>query len=103
MVSDNEIDGLPVKAAGLEVFPEADGYVVYQAAREKVHFLNHTAVFVLELCDGLHSVAEIQAIFRETFPPAADPERAVDDILGSFVGEELIRIDHPAATASSTT
>ena len=102
-MSDNRIAGLPVKTAGLEVFPEADGYVVYQAVREKVHFLNHTAVFVLELCDGLHSAAEIKAIFRETFPPAADPEQAVEDILGLFIGEELIRIDQPAATASSTT
>jgi len=102
-LSDIGIAGLPTKAAGLEIHPEADGYVVYQPARDKVHFLNHTAVFVLELCDGLHSVAEIQAIFRETFPPAADPEQAVDDILGSFAGEELIRIDQPAATASSTT
>ncbi len=102
-MSDNRIAGLPVKAAGLEVFPEADGYVVYQAARDKVHFLNHTAVFVLELCDGLHSTIEIGAIFRETFPPAEDPERAVDDLLGRFVEEELIRIDQPAATASSTT
>jgi hypothetical protein len=101
-LSEIRIAGLPVKAAGLEVYPEADGYVVYQAAREKVHFLNHTAVFVLELCDGLHSDAEISAIFRETFPPAEDPERAVDDILRRFVGEELIRIDQPAATASST-
>ena len=101
-MSDNQLAGFPVKADGLEVFPEADGYVVYQAARDKVHFLNHTAVFVLELCDGLHSATEIKAIFRETFPPAEDPESAVDDILGRFVGEELIRIDQPAATASST-
>jgi len=102
-LSENQIAGLPVKTDGFEVFPEADGYVVYQSAREKVHFLNHTAVFVLELCDGFHSAAEIRVIFRETFPPAEDPERAVDDILGRFVGEELIRIDQPAATASSTT
>ena len=97
------VAGLPAKAAGLDIYPEADGYVVYQAARDKVHFLNHTAVFVLELCDGLHSALEIGAIFRETFPPAEDPERAVGDILGRFVEEELIRIDQPAATASSTT
>ena len=51
-MSDNRIAGLPVKAAGLEVFPEADGCVVYQAAREKVH-----------LCDGRHWAIEISAIF----------------------------------------
>ena len=50
-MSGNRIAGLPVKAAGFEVFPEADGYVVYQAAREKVH-----------LCDGRHSAIEITAI-----------------------------------------
>ena len=102
-MSDDGIGGSPVKAAGLDVYPEADGYVVYQPARDKVHFLNHTAVFVLELCDGLHSATEIKAIFRVTFPPADDPERAVDGILRRFVEEELIRIDQPEATASSTT
>jgi hypothetical protein len=102
-LSGTGIAGLPVKAVGLEVFPEADGYVVYQAARDKVHFLNHTAAFVLELCDGLHSSVEIGAIFRETFPPAEDPESAVHDLLARFVEEELIRIDLPPATASSTT
>ena len=102
-MSDSGIAGLPTKAAGLEIHPEADGYVVYQAARDKVHFLNHTAVFVLELCDGVHSAAEIKGIFRGMFPSSEDPERDVDGILGRFVEEELIRIDQPAATASSTT
>lgn len=102
-MGDRGIAGLPVKAAGLEIHPEADGYVVYQAGRDKVHFLNHTAVFVFELCDGLHTAAEIREIYRETFPPAADPERDVEEILARFVEEELIRIDQPAATASSTT
>jgi len=102
-VSDAGVAGLPVKVAGLDVYPEADGYVVHQAEREKVHFLNHTAAFVLELCDGLHSAVEIRGIYRETFPPAADPERDVDAILGRFLEEGLIRIDQPSATGSSTT
>ena len=51
-MSNSGITGLPVKAAGLEFYPEADGYVVRQAAREKVH-----------LCDGRHSAIEISAIF----------------------------------------
>ena len=45
------IAGLPVKAVGLEIYPEADGCVIYQAAREKVH-----------LCDGRHWAIEINAI-----------------------------------------
>jgi len=91
--------GFPVKAAGLEIHPEVDGYVIYQAARDKVHFLNHTAVFVLELCDGALSVADIQAIFRETFPPSENPEQAVDEVLAQFVAEDLVRFDPSAASA----
>lgn len=96
MTSDSGIAGLPVKAAGLEIHPEVDGYVVYQSARDKVHFLNHTAVFVLELCDGVHSAADIRVIFREMFPASEDPARDVDGILGRFVEEELIRLGQAA-------
>ena len=81
----------PAQAEGLEIYPEADGYVVYQPRRDKVHFLNHTAVFLLELCNGEHDVGEIGEIFRETFSPAEDPGEAVAALLKQFTDEELLK------------
>lgn len=97
------LGALPAKAADLEVYAEADGHVVYQPARDKVHFLNHTAVFVLELCDGRLSAGEIIEIYRETFPPAREPEQDVNTLLGRLLEEELIRIVQPEAAASPAT
>jgi hypothetical protein len=37
-----------------------DGCVVYVPARDQVHFLNATAMCVLELCDGAHGVDTIR-------------------------------------------
>ena len=48
-----------VKADGHEFNPVPDGYVIYQSGRDRVHFLNPTAVIVYELCDGRHSVEQI--------------------------------------------
>jgi len=87
-----EETGKPAQAEGLEIYPEADGCVVYQPQRDKVHFLNHTAVFLLELCDGEHGVGEIGEIFRETFKPAEDPGEAVAAILKQFSDEELVTL-----------
>ena len=42
----------PLAVDGVEVVPTADGYVVYDEQRDRVHYLNHTAVLVLEFCTG---------------------------------------------------
>lgn len=90
-MSGPEESGRPAQAEGLEIYPEADGYVVYQPQRDKVHFLNHTAVFVLELCNGEHDADEIEEIFRETFKPADNPGEAVAALLQQFAEEELLK------------
>jgi hypothetical protein len=82
----------PVQSEGLEVFPESDGYVVHQPKRNKVHFLNNTAVFVLELCNGRHSIGEIGNILASSFEMTKPPSEVVAKILGQFVEEDLVRI-----------
>jgi hypothetical protein len=83
---------MPVQSEGLEIFPETDGYVVHQPERNKVHFLNHTAVFVLELCNGRHRVGEIENILAASFEMTESPSAVVAKILGQFVEEDLVRI-----------
>ena len=68
------------------------GASVYQKSREKVHFLNHTAVFLLELCNGRHSMEEIREIYAATFDRSPDPDQEIAAIFEQFAAEELVRI-----------
>jgi hypothetical protein len=66
----------PRKADGLEINEVADGYVVYHAALDRVHYLNHTAVIVLELCTGENDADAIAGFVQRAYelsePPAAE-------------------------------
>lgn len=66
----------PGPVTGLDISETADGLVVYQAATDTVHHLNHTAAVVFGLCDGAKDVAaitsEVAALFSLDEPPVAD-------------------------------
>jgi hypothetical protein len=66
------------RADGLEINQVADGYVVYQPSRDQVHYLNHTAAVILELCDGVTTLDEIAEVLRESY---ALPERPMQEVL----------------------
>lgn len=91
-VGAGEFQGRPTQIDGLEVFPEGDGFAVYQKERGKVHFFNHTAAFVLELCDGRSDAEGIRKIFSDAFDPPDSPDEEVTAILRQFLEEGLIRI-----------
>ena len=57
----------PERAAGLEVNEVDDGFVVYQPSPERVHHLNSTAAFVLELSNGERTQAQIAEEMRSIF------------------------------------
>jgi hypothetical protein len=56
-------DERPVLAADVEVHAVEDGCVVYVPADRRVHFLNETAMLVLEQCDGRTAWADMQSVF----------------------------------------
>jgi hypothetical protein len=78
------------KAPGLEINEVPDGYVVYQADKERVHFLNTTAAALFELCDGEHSLADIVAIFKDIYGLETGPEAALAESAENLVTEGLI-------------
>lgn len=41
--------------------PQAQGFVVYNPRTDELHILNPESFCVYQLCDGIHSVAEIQS------------------------------------------
>ena len=91
----------PRRIDSLEITQSDDGYVVYDRARDRVHFMNHTAVFVLELCDGRTGADEIAALVQQTYRLDRAPERETRDLLTQLFDEGLTTIDaavaHPAS------
>jgi len=80
----------PAKAPGLEINPVNDGYVVYQAARDRVHYLNQTAAIVFELCNGQNSPDDIAALLQQAWELTTPPATQVADCLSSLRQEGLI-------------
>lgn len=73
------------QADGLEISHTPDGWVIYRQESDRVHFLNLSAALVFELCNGRHTVAEIERILSET---GVLPE-AANDQLGACIASLL--------------
>lgn len=75
----------PRKADGIEINEVAGGYVLYHTAFDRVHYLNHTAVIVLELCTGENDAATIAGFVQHAYelpePPAAEVAACLDQLL----------------------
>ncbi|MDR3471341.1 MAG: hypothetical protein P4M09_06585 [Devosia sp.] len=76
---------------GLELTDVPDGRVVYQADRERVHFLNPTAVIVFELCGEKLSVGAIETFLKDAFDLSEVPATGVRDCIRSLLDEKLLR------------
>lgn len=88
-------DSYPRKVEGIEVTEVPDGFIVYQADRERVHYLNATAVLVLELCNGTVRAGDIPDLLRRAYELADEPTAEVADCLDRLLGEGLVTTDPP--------
>ncbi len=78
-------------AGDIEINQMEDGYVIYQADKDRVHYLNQTAVLVLESCTGQASEDEIVRIVQEVFSLEHPPEEEVKVCLETMFNEGLIK------------
>jgi hypothetical protein len=85
------MEAYPQRATGLDIREVEDGFMIHQPERDRVHYLNHTAVLVLELCNGENSPARISELVRAAYGLAAAPEREVAEVLEKLRDEALIR------------
>lgn len=83
-------DLTPRRADGLEIRPVPDGFVVYDPSRDRLHFLNGTAAFVLESCDGATAVADLPALVAAAFQLETDPADEVDGCVRRLLSEGLL-------------
>lgn len=84
------MDVLPKKIEGLEIREFEDAYMIHEPDRDRVHYLNHTAVLVLELCTGENSPRQIAEMLRTTYSLENFPESEVHQVLQSMSDEGLI-------------
>ena len=80
----------PRAAEGLETDPVADGYVLYQPDRARVHHLNRTAAVVLALCTGRNRIAEMPELLQSAFNLASPPTSETRACLERLIAEDLI-------------
>jgi hypothetical protein len=80
----------PRPAEGIEISEVADGYVVYDPKHDRVHYLNQTAVIVLELCNGQVTAGELASIIQEVYDLPASPAEEVAECVNRLVEEGLI-------------
>ena len=57
-----------------------DEVLLYDSDRESVHILNHTAHAIWNLCDGNHTIEEIQQKMQKQFSEAKESD-LLEDIL----------------------
>ena len=68
-----------------------DGYIIYQHDIDRVHYLNHTAAVVLELCSGKNAIDKMASIVQEVFGLPEPPEQEVNECLNSLFKEGIIK------------
>jgi hypothetical protein len=79
----------PKRVDDLKIDQVDDGFIIYQPSRDRVHYLNHTGILVLELCDGSRTVPEIAEAIQQIYELPAPPEQEVREILGRAGDEGL--------------
>ena len=80
----------PVAVEEAEVVPTADGYVVYDEGRDRVHYLNHTAVLVLEFCTGENTAEEIVRMLQLAYDLPEPPDEETRECLVRLRAEGLV-------------
>ncbi len=80
----------PRKLGQLEITEVADGFMIHQPQKDRLHYLNHTAVLILEMCTGENSPAAISEALRETYGLDRVPESEVLQILNNMREEGLV-------------
>ena len=82
----------PLRVQDLELIVVTDGFVISRRDHDRIHFLNPTAAFILEICDGNLQARElpdlVAAAFQLKSPPVGDVETCLTLLLkeGLLIG-----------------
>lgn len=81
---------IPKSKSGLDISAAEDGFIVYQPEVDRIHYLNHSAVLVLELCTGQNSAREIAMLVQEAYSLPSPPCQMVDETVISLGKQGLL-------------
>jgi hypothetical protein len=74
----------------LEVHEVPDGYIVYQAQKDKVCYLNKTAALVFELCDGHRGDSDVIDRVTKIYDLTRSGQDEIKTCIDSLVKEGLV-------------
>ena len=80
----------PLRVSDLDVHEVEDGYVVYDERNDRVHYVNATAVLVLELCNGERTSGQIADLVRKAFGLDHAPLAEVSECVTTLAAERLV-------------
>lgn len=78
------------RAPNLEITEVTDGFVVQRRDDDRIHFLNPTAAFVLESCDGTLRAGELPELLAAAFQLEPAPIADVEACLQALIEERLL-------------
>lgn len=87
-------------AEDLDLTAVDDGFIAYDQARDRVHYLNHTAALVFVLCCGRITAEDMAGLVQVQFDLEEPPRDEVESILARFAEEGLAAPVHDKGTAS---
>jgi predicted metal-binding protein len=78
------------RAPDIEIREVSDGFVAYDPARDRLHYLNPTATMLLESCDGNIPARELPELLAAAFRLDAPPVAEVESCLAKLLEEGLL-------------
>lgn len=86
-----ETDSICVICEGLEKTEVPDGFVIFKAETEKVHYLNPSAAVIFELSDGRKNIGEIAEFMREVYKLPEAPLAQTLTCTQALIDQGLLR------------
>jgi hypothetical protein len=83
-------EACPRPVDGIQVNEVSDGYVIYDPHRERIHYLNHTAVILLELCTGQVKARDLPGLLQKAYNLPDPPLAEVTECLETLFREGLV-------------
>ena len=81
----------PLHSDGVDIHDVDDGLVVYDAATDRVHYLNQSATVIFELCNGERTTEQIAELVRAAWELDTPPSEAVAECLERLLTEQVVR------------
>ena len=86
----------PRQAPDLEITEVVEGFVVQRRDDDRIHFLNPTAAFILESCDGRLRAGELPGLIASVFELDQAPRDDVEACLTALLREGLLVCPQPS-------